>query len=129
MSKFEFNVRNHVRNLMGLSLFVALSAASAMAQDAPSRISVAGSVQDAQISRRVNPIYPPLARTAGVDGAVQLQVFIGADGSVTKVEKVSGHPMLVRAAIDAVSQWKYKPTVINGKSVEVVTTIEILFKK
>ncbi len=129
MSKIAIAVRNSFKQLIALSLFMVLGAAAAVAQDAPLRISVAGNVQDGLITRRTTPVYPPLARAAGVDGSVQLQVFVAVDGSVTKVEKVSGHPMLVRSAIDAVSQWKYKPTVINGKAVEVVTTIEILFKK
>ncbi len=127
--KRRAQIGSGILRAVALGMLLAGFSAAAAAQDAPQRISVASTVQDTQIVHRVTPAYPPLARAAGVDGDVRLQVYIGTDGSVTKVEKVSGHALLVRAAIDAVSQWKYKPTSINGKAVEVVTTVDILFKR
>ncbi len=62
-----------------------------------------------------------------VQGIVKLHVIIGKDGSVSQVEAISGHPLLIQAAIDAVRQWKYRPTLLNGEPVEVDTTIDIIF--
>ncbi len=104
-------------------------AIGAAAQTGATRISVAGDVQSALLVKRIVPVYPPLARAAGVEGTVRLQVLIARDGSVQRVDTLSGHPMLNRHASDAVSQWKYKPTLSNGEPVEVSTIVEIVFKK
>ena len=76
---------------------------------------------------RVEPIYPPLARTAHIQGPVLLAAVIGKDGSMTELRAISGPPMLVRAAIDAVSQWRYKPYILNGEAIEVDTQITVNF--
>ena len=73
------------------------------------------------------PVYPPLARQARIQGTVVLRAIIAKDGSVENLELVSGHPMLVNAAMDAVMQWQYKPYVLNGAAVEVQTTINVNF--
>jgi protein TonB len=72
-------------------------------------------------------VYPPLARTARVSGIVVLEAVIGKDGSVSEIHVVSGHPLLQQAAVDAVKQWKYKPTMLNDEPVEVQTTITVTF--
>jgi protein TonB len=73
------------------------------------------------------PVYPPLARTARVSGMVRLQAIIAIDGSIAELNVISGHPMLIAAALDAVKQWRYRPTVLNGKPVPVDTQIDVNF--
>jgi protein TonB len=91
------------------------------------RTKVGGQVQEAKIIARPNPVYPPLARQARIQGRVQLHAIIDKDGRVGELQVVSGHPLLVKAALDAVQQWRYQPTVLNGEPVEVDTTIDVNF--
>jgi TonB family protein len=91
-------------------------------------IKVAGDVQQANLVEKVTPVYPQLAKQARISGIVHLEAIIGKDGSVLELKALPGsHPLLIPAAIEAVKQWKYKPTLLNGEPVEVVTTIEINF--
>jgi periplasmic protein TonB len=76
----------------------------------------------------VRPIYPPLARQIHISNAVTLECLIGRDGSVKKVEAKKGHPLFIKATIDAVSQWKYKPLLLNGQPVEMEIVIDIDFQ-
>jgi protein TonB len=92
-----------------------------------SRIRQGGSVQAALLVNKVQPVYPPLARQTRISGTVRLHAIISKSGSVESLEVLSGHPLLVRAAMDAVQQWKYKPTLLNGEPVEVDTTIDVIF--
>jgi periplasmic protein TonB len=92
-----------------------------------SRIRQGGSVQAALLINRVQPVYPPLARQTRISGTVRLHAIISKSGSVESLEVLSGHPLLVRAAMDAVQQWRYKPTLLNGEPVEVDTTIDVIF--
>jgi protein TonB len=84
-------------------------------------------VQEARIIARPNPVYPPLARQARIQGRVVLHAIIDKDGRVSELQVVSGHPLLVRSALDAVQNWRYQPTVLNGEPVEVDTTIDVNF--
>jgi TonB family protein len=93
----------------------------------PQRIRVGGNVQEAKLVNQPNPVYPPLARQARIQGTVRLDVIIGRDGAIANLQVVSGHPLLVPAALEAVRQWKYQPTLLNGKSAEVVTQIDVNF--
>jgi protein TonB len=93
----------------------------------PQRIRVGGVVQQANLIRKVTPAYPPDAKEARIQGVVHLTAIIGKDGSIQSLEVVSGHPLLVQAAMDAVKQWEYKPTLLNGNPVEVVTQIDVNF--
>jgi protein TonB len=77
--------------------------------------------------RRVDPLYPPLARTAHIQGAVILEAVIGKDGTMENLRLISGHPMLTQAAIQAVSQWRYRPYILNGEAIEVETQITVNF--
>ncbi len=94
---------------------------------AQSRIRQGGSVQAALLVNKVQPVYPPLARQTRISGTVRLHAIISKTGSVESLEVLSGHPLLVRAAMDAVQQWRYKPTLLNGEPVEVDTTIDVIF--
>lgn len=90
-------------------------------------IRVGGNVQAARLIARPQPVYPPLARQARIQGTVRLQAIIARDGTVKELEVVSGHPLLVQSAQDAVRQWRYQPTLLNGEAVEVSTTIDVIF--
>ena len=94
----------------------------------PMRIRIGGNVQAAKRVNYVAPVYPQAARSAGIEGDVRLRVLIGIDGSVLQIEYVSGPRELVSAAMDAVRQWRYQPTLLNGEPLEVDTTIEMSFQ-
>jgi periplasmic protein TonB len=89
---------------------------------------VGGKVQAAKIVRQVTPVYPPLARQTHTSGVVRLEAVISRSGSIESLQVMSGHPLLTQAALDAVRQWVYQPTLLNGQPVEVVTQIEVNFK-
>jgi protein TonB len=93
----------------------------------PKRIRVGGSVQQARMLRRVNPVYPALAKSARIQGTVQLSAIIGKDGRIAELTVMNGHPMLIQAALSAVQQWQYKPTLLNGTPVEVATQVNVVF--
>ncbi len=93
-----------------------------------SPVAVGGRVQEAKLLHQVIPVYPPLARAARVSGVVRLVGIIARDGTVRDLQVVSGHPLLVAAALAAVRQWVYHPTLLNGKPVEVICPIEVRFK-
>lgn len=76
---------------------------------------------------QVQPVYPAIARAARVEGTVVLAAVINRDGSIQNLHVVSGHPMLVLAAIDAVKQWRYRPYMLSGQPVEVETQISVIF--
>ncbi len=90
-------------------------------------LAVGGDVQMAKLLRKVTPLYPPLARSARISGVVRLIGTIGKDGTIRDLELISGHPLLARAAMEAVEQWVYKPTLLNGNPVEVIAPIEVRF--
>lgn len=95
----------------------------------PKQISVGGGVQSARITTKVAPVYPAECKTAGIEGTVILEVVIGKDGAVQTIERVNKlvDDRLADAAIDAVKQWKYQPTLLNGEPVEVKTQIDVNF--
>lgn len=78
--------------------------------------------------RRVDPVYPSLARSARVQGQVVLAAIISKAGTIQHLQVLSGHPMLVNAALEAVSHWRYRPYVLNGEVIEVETQITVNFK-
>jgi protein TonB len=84
-------------------------------------------MMEGNLIHRVQPIYPPLAIQTRTEGSVVLAAVIGRQGSIEQVQVLSGHPMLVRAAIDAVRQWQYRPYVLNGEPVEVNTQVTVNF--
>ncbi|MBV8846315.1 MAG: TonB family protein, partial [Bryobacterales bacterium] len=93
----------------------------------PGTIRVGGNVQAQKIVSKPVPIYPPLAKQARIQGTVSLAVHIAADGTVKDLQVISGHPLLVEAAIDAVKQWVYQPTLLNGNPVDVLTQVDVNF--
>jgi protein TonB len=82
---------------------------------------------EGNLVHRVDPVYPTIARTARVQGQVVLSAVIGKDGSIQNLRVISGHPMLVGAAVEAVRQWRYRPYILNGDAIEVETQITVNF--
>jgi len=91
------------------------------------RVRVSQGVTAGLVIKKVNPTYPPLARTARVQGSVVLAAVIGKDGSIQNLHVLSGHPLLTQAALEAVKQWRYKPYILNGEPVEVDTQVTVNF--
>jgi periplasmic protein TonB len=88
---------------------------------------VGGAVIAANLIRQVQPVYPPIAKTAHISGTVVLHAIISKDGTIEQLEYISGPPLLMKNAMDAVRQWRYRPTMLNGEPVEVDTTVSVVF--
>ncbi|MGB0011322.1 MAG: energy transducer TonB [Candidatus Sulfotelmatobacter sp.] len=93
----------------------------------PQRVRISQGVTNGLLLRKVEPTYPTLAREARIQGNVVLKAIIDRDGSIQDLQVVTGYPMLVPAAIQAVKQWRYRPYLLNGQPVEVETTITVIF--
>ena len=92
----------------------------------PKRIRV-GTIEQAKLIYGPKPDYPQLARMARIQGTVRLEAVIATDGTIKGLRVESGHPLLVKAALEAVEQWRYQPTLLNGDPVEVETEIDVNF--
>ncbi|MEO8052841.1 MAG: energy transducer TonB [Acidobacteriota bacterium] len=90
-------------------------------------ITVTSEIQSAKLIRKVQPVYSKLAIIARISGTVRLTGIIGKDGTIQQLQVLSGPPLLVAAAVDAVRQWVYRPTLLNGKPVEVIAPINVNF--
>ncbi len=88
---------------------------------------VSKGVQMAKLVKQVIPTYPPLAKNARISGVVHLVGIIAKDGTIRNLQLIDGHPLLARAAIEAVAQWVYKPTLLSGEPVEVICPIDVNF--
>jgi len=95
---------------------------------APTRIRVSQGVTEGRLIQKIGPKYPPLALSARIQGQVVLTAIISKTGEIENLMLVSGHPMLVPAALEAVKQWRYRPFLLNGEPVEVETTITVNFE-
>jgi protein TonB len=84
-------------------------------------------MDEGNLIRKVQPTYPALARSARIQGTVMLQAVISKQGTIENLIVLTGHPMLVPAAIDAVRQWHYRPYILNNEPVEVETQITVNF--
>jgi TonB family protein len=93
----------------------------------PSRIRVAGNVQAARMVRQVMPAYPSDAKSKHIQGTVVLHAVVGKDGTIVILNVVTGPAELTKSAIDAVKQWRYSPTLLNGSPIEVDTTISVIY--
>jgi len=96
----------------------------------PMRVRIGGSVEAAKVLTRVQPVYPASARERGAQGSVLLHAIVGMDGKLLSLQVLNSQidPELARAAVEAVSQWRYQPTLLNGEPVEIDTTITVNFK-
>jgi protein TonB len=84
---------------------------------------IGGVVAEANIIRKIQPVYPALARSARIQGTVEFTAIISKEGAIENLQLIHGHPLLVNAAREAVLEWRYRPTLLNGQPVEVLTTI------
>jgi TonB family protein len=91
------------------------------------RLKIGGNMQSTKLVSQPRPIYPPEAKAARIQGVVQLSAVIATDGTIKNLEVLSGHPLLVPAALESVKQWVYQPTLLNGNPVEVQTQIDVNF--
>ncbi len=94
----------------------------------PQRVRMGGHVRGGRLVHRVEPEYPPLARQMRVSGTVEIEGVIGVDGRLHELRIVNGHPLLARAAMEAVRQWIYEPMTLNGDPVEVIAPITVTFR-
>ena len=96
----------------------------------PTRIRIGGNVEAAKVLTKVQPVYPENAKAAGVQGTVVLHVIVSKDGRPLLLQVLNSQidPELARAAVEAVNQWRYQPTLLNGEPVEIDTTITVNFK-
>ena len=99
----------------------------AAAKPASGPVRRGGNVSAANLIYKVQPVYPPLAKQVHVQGSVEFLATIATDGRIEDLQLVRGHPLLVNAAREAVLQWRYRPTLLNGVPVEVITEITVNF--
>jgi protein TonB len=104
-------------------LSLILAATLGLAQEKPMRIGP--NVQQANRLTEVLPVYPPEAKQNGIQGMVRLEITIDKDGRVSELKALSGPAELIQSAIDAVKQWTYRPTRLNGEPVSVMTTVDV----
>ncbi len=116
-------------------VLLGVGSCSALAQDAtpdpqpkPTRIRISGVLAEKMLISHPQPVYPKEAKHKKIEGAVKLHAVISREGAVQQLDVVSGEPVLVTAAQDAVREWKYRPTVIDGKPVEAETDIVVIFQ-
>ena len=112
---------------LGVTLPARLAPLSPPPPNAPQQIRVESNLQAANLIKRVVPVYPVLARSAGVQGMVRFTALIGKDGKIQNLKLISGPSPLVDAASEAVKRWLYRPTLLNGQPVEVLTQINVNF--
>ncbi len=93
----------------------------------PEPLRVGGAIRQPQRVHHVQPVYPPIAQSARIEGIVIIEATIGEDGQVTNARVLRSVPLLDQAALDAVRQWEYKPTQLNGVSVPVIMTVTVSF--
>jgi TonB family protein len=110
-----------------VNIVAPMSAAPRATLDASGAIKVGGNVQASKIVRQPRPVYPMEAKAARIQGVVKLMALIAKDGTIKSLEVISGHPILVPAALESVKDWVYQTTLFNGEPVEVQTQIDINF--
>jgi protein TonB len=92
-------------------------------------VRIGGIVREPRVTKLVPPKYPSLARQARVSGTVVLEAIVTEDGKVSEIKVISGHPLLLEAAIDCVKQWEYEPTQLNGVPTAVILTAKVHFER
>jgi protein TonB len=112
---------------VGVNLPASLAPVSPPPPGAPQQIRVESTLQAANLIKKVVPVYPLLAKSAGVEGMVRFTALIGKDGKIRNLKLISGPSPLVDAASEAVKRWVYRPTLLNGQPLEVITDINVNF--
>jgi periplasmic protein TonB len=93
----------------------------------PKRLRVSTGVSEGLLYHRVEPVYPSIAQRARIEGSVELKAIISKEGTIEGLQRITGHPMLMAAAMDAVKQWRYRPYMLNGEPLEVETDVVVNF--
>jgi protein TonB len=91
-------------------------------------VHVTSTIAEGMLLQKTMPVYPVIAKATRSEGVVVLQATISRTGTIENLRVISGHPMLQKAAIDAVSNWRYRPYLLNGVPVEVETTVNVVFR-
>lgn len=117
-----------VTDLASMPLLVAPPPIAPPGQQEKHRVKMSEGLLEAQLISRIDPKYPFLAIQTKTQGTVRLHAIINRDGRITSLDAVSGHPLLVKAALDAVREWRYRPTLLNGEPVEIETSITVIFR-
>lgn len=129
--QYQAETRKYKRKLSPSDPFAAYGgheiSATNTESEAPKKVSISAGVAVGLLLQKMEPVYPPIARAARVTGTVVLQATISKTGSVESLQVVSGPPILQGAAIDAVKTWLYRPFLLEGKPVEVETTVDVVF--
>jgi protein TonB len=112
---------------VGVNLPASLAPVSPPPPGAPQQVRVESTLQAGNLIKKVVPVYPMLAKSAGVEGVVRFTALIGKDGKIQNLKVISGPSPLVDAASDAVKRWVYRPAMLNGQPVEVITDINVNF--
>jgi len=120
----HLSTRMQSADVGGVTILIAAPGAQ---PPAPQRIKVGGNVQAVMVLTKVTPVYPQLAKSARVEGVVHLAVIIAKDGTVQEIRSLDGPALLIQSAMDAVKQWVYRPTLLNGQPVQVETTVDVNF--
>jgi periplasmic protein TonB len=102
---------------------------SARPSGGPGKKIVVSVLEEGRLMNKIEPVYPRIAVLTGVEGEVKLHAIIARNGTIQSLNAVSGHPLLIRAAMDAVGQWRYRPYILNGEAMEVETIITVNFRK
>jgi periplasmic protein TonB len=116
-----------VNGVLGALLPTPGSNPAALAGPQPKRLRVSSGISEGLLFRRVEPVYPVIASRARIEGTVQLRAVISKEGAIENLQIVSGHPLLVGAAMEAVKQWRYHPYILNGDPLEVETMVIVNF--
>ncbi len=112
---------------MKLIILAVVSLALAFAQEQDKPRYIGGDVMKGHLASTVRPVYPPEAKRDWIQGTVKFDATIDKDGHVAELKLISGPPALVQSAMDAVKQWIYKPTLLNGEPIAVLTTIDVTY--
>lgn len=91
------------------------------------RLQISAPVQQAMLIRRVEPVYPPLGIQLRREGRVELHAIISTDGSIQSLEVITGDPLFIQSALNAVREWRYRPTILDGQPIEVDTHITVVY--
>jgi protein TonB len=119
----RFPLRGVVVSFLVVGLCLAIAAPTAAQQ----KVRVGGEIKEPKKIKDVKPVYPEDAKAAGVQGIVIIETLIGTDGAVKEAKVLRSVQMLDQAALEAVTQWRYTPTLLNGDPVEVIMTVTVTF--
>jgi protein TonB len=100
----------------------------ALADTQPKLVKIGGRAMEEKILEKPAPEYPPAALAQRITGVVQLEIIVDTQGAPRQLKVLHGHPLLVHAALKAVSKWRYQPTTLNGEPVEVLTSVDVIFQ-